>query len=144
MAICMLDNTVDNPIDGNYSSCSCVQSRRHGLVIVPVVASSLRSADMQVDHSNKLAPTDNLSNESFDGIERVGIDESERSIDDLFWRQESDIQHWRQNTVKKKSLLAIDRIFIVSKRRKSILEEMFKPGLCIGVRNRICKTVCVS
>ena len=93
-------------------------------MMVPIVAGPLSSAQVMVDATHVFAPADHLTDEAFERIDRNSVGILERRLDNLHWRNQADIQGRSEDRMKQKRFVRIDRVFVVSKIRKTVFQKI--------------------
>jgi hypothetical protein len=101
---------------------------RHLAIVQPEVGCFLNLTEMPIDAAHKLAPADDLAQETFDALHRVPVRHSNDTLDDFVRCQQSDIQVRAQQAVKHRVRPLRHRIFIRAELPESFVDEVIQPG----------------
>ena len=101
VAVTGLEHLPDREIYGSDPGCAVVEGLRDLSVKAPEIRRALVPSSRNVDASNKLSPAHDLSNESFQGVDRdsIVVGTVDSCVDDLLWCQQAHIKHGSKYTV---------------------------------------------
>lgn len=87
---------------------------------------------MLVDAVHEFAPTYDLPDEAFEGVEWNLFSGGEGGIDDLSGGEKADVQHGCEDGVVDEGVLGGDCVFVGAKFLEAFLNELGEPLFCLG------------
>ena len=107
MTISATSDSPDDDVHGLNARRPIIEGRRNLMGAIPEVRCPLFVSDEQINAADKFPPSDDLPHEAFKAIERdvIAFSGLENTLQDLFRRQETDIEQRRQDRMKDNHML---------------------------------------